>query len=167
MPHPHRFRDEPLLKKIFGKLLHENNLWHLNRRSVTVAVAIGLFIAFVPIPLQMVVAAVFAIWLKANLPIAVSLVWITNPITFAPVFIFAYQLGHWLLDLPPSGLHFELSFSWLMKEMDRIWKPLLLGSGILAMTASSVGYMVTNIMWRMHVIRRWKERRQRRRKTTD
>lgn len=167
MPHPHRIRDEPLLKKIFGKLLHENNLWHLNRRSVTVAVAIGLFWAFIPIPLQMVVAAVFAIWLKANLPIAVSLVWITNPITFAPVFIFAYQLGHWLLDLPPSNLHFELSFSWLMKEMDRVWKPLLLGSSILALTASSVGYMVTNIMWRMHVIRRWKERRQRRRKTTE
>lgn len=155
-----------MLKKVFGKLLHENNLWHLNRRSVTVAVAIGLFFAFIPIPLQMVVAAVFAIWLKANLPIAVSLVWITNPITFAPVFIFAYQLGHWLLDLPPNDLHFELSLSWLMKEIDRIWKPLLLGSSILAVTASSVGYMTTNILWRMHVIKRWKERRQKRKNKT-
>lgn len=149
-----------MLKKVFGKLLHENDLWHLNRRSVTVAVAIGLFFAFIPIPLQMLVAAVFAIWLKANLPISVSLVWITNPITLAPVFIFAYQLGHWLLGLPPTDLQFELSFSWLIKEIDRVWKPLLLGSSILAVTASSVGYMTTTILWRLHVIKRWKERRQ-------
>lgn len=164
LPSPHRIREEPMLKKVFGNLLHESNLWHLNRRSVTVAVAIGLFFAFIPIPLQMLAAAVFAFWLKANLPIAVSLVWITNPITFAPVFIFAYQLGHWLLDLPPTDLHFELSFSWLMKEIDRVWKPLLLGSSILAVTASSVGYMAVNILWRVHVIKRWKERRQKRRK---
>ncbi|HID81853.1 MAG TPA: DUF2062 domain-containing protein [Chromatiales bacterium] len=164
LPPPHRFREEPMLKKVFGKLLHETNLWHLNRRSVTVAVAIGLFFAFIPIPLQMVAAAVFAIWLKANLPIAVSLVWITNPITLAPIFIFAYQLGHWLLGLPPSDLHFELSFSWLMKEIDRVWKPLFLGSSILAVMASSVGYTATNILWRMHVVKRWKARRWRKKK---
>ena len=164
LPPPHRIREEPLLKKIFGSLLHENNLWHLNRRSVTTAVAIGLFMAFTPMPLQMVAAAIAAIALRANLPISVGLVWITNPISMAPIYLFAFKLGEWLLNLPPSNLPFELSFSWLFSEIDRIWKPLLLGCTILSVTASSVGYMATNILWKLHVIRRWKERSVLRRK---
>lgn len=164
LPPPHRIREEPVLKKIFGKLLHENNLWHLNRRSVTAAVAIGSFFALIPLPLQTVIAVLFALWLRANLPITVLLVWTTNPLTMGPVFFFAYKLGHWLLDLPPSTNHFEANLSWLMSEIHRIWKPLFLGSGILAVTASSIGYTATNILWRMHVIKRWKARKWGRRK---
>jgi len=164
LPAPHRIREEPILKRVFGTLLHESNLWHLNRRSVTVAVAIGLFMAFTPIPLQMVAAAVAAMLLKANLPISVCLVWITNPVTMAPIYLFAYKLGAWLLNLPPSDMSFELSLSWLIQELDHIWKPLLFGCLVLSITASSVGYTATNILWRLHVIRRWKERKILRRK---
>ena len=42
--------------------------------------AVGLFVALMPIPLQMAVAAAIAILVRSNLPISVSLVWLTNPV---------------------------------------------------------------------------------------
>lgn len=41
--------------------------------------AVGAFYAFVPFPWQMLLAAITALWLRFNLPVAVAMVWITNP----------------------------------------------------------------------------------------
>ena len=62
-------------------LLLEPELWHLHRRSVGGAFFIGLFCAFMPVPSQMVLAALLALVARCNLPIAVGLVWVTNPLT--------------------------------------------------------------------------------------
>ena len=47
-----------------GQLFTDPNLWHLNRRSLSGAAFIGIFCAFMPIPLQMVVAAILALRFK-------------------------------------------------------------------------------------------------------
>lgn len=83
-----------------GTLLHDPNLWHLNRHSVARAMAVGLFAAFIPIPLQMLLAAFLAISVRGNMPIAVSLVWLTNPITMPVVFFCTYMTGTWLMNIP-------------------------------------------------------------------
>jgi uncharacterized protein (DUF2062 family) len=59
---------------------------------------IGLFCAFLPLPFQMVIAASLAVLSRCNVPIAVVLVWVSNPITMTPMLFFSYQLGAWLLD---------------------------------------------------------------------
>ncbi|MGI9335066.1 MAG: DUF2062 domain-containing protein, partial [Gammaproteobacteria bacterium] len=81
LPSPRELRQHHGLRRFFGTLLHEPDLWHLNRNSVAWSVSVGLFMAFMPIPLQMVAAAAVAIVVGCNLPIAVTLVWITNPLT--------------------------------------------------------------------------------------
>ena len=55
--------------KLFGSLLHDGNLWHLNRRSASGAFAVGLFTAFIPVPFQMLLAAAAAIIFRVNLPL--------------------------------------------------------------------------------------------------
>ena len=79
--------------RILGELLHDPNVWHLTRRSVSTAVAVGVFSAFVPVPFQMPLAAVLAIALRCNLPLAVALVWISNPMTMPAIFFFTYTVG--------------------------------------------------------------------------
>ena len=97
MPDHNTIKNNKYLQ-IFGDLLHNPNLWHLNRRSVAKAFAVGLFFAFVPVPFQMVLAAGFAIIVHANLPLSVALVWITNPLSIPAIFYACYVVGTWLMD---------------------------------------------------------------------
>ncbi len=148
--------------RVFGRLLHDANLWHLNRYSVAWAVSVGLFVAFVPVPFQMVLAAAAAIVIGCNLPIAVVMVWFSNPITMPPLFFAAYKLGAWLLDETPRRVRFEMSFEWLMTKLDDIWQPLLLGCLIMGLAAALAGHAAVRVIWRIHVRQSWHARRRRR-----
>src|SRR5262245_61692111 len=66
------------------------NLWSLNRDSVAGAFAIGLFAGLIPGPLQMLGAALLAIPLRKNLPVALATTFYTNPLTIAPLYVLAY-----------------------------------------------------------------------------
>lgn len=144
---------------LFGDLLHDPNLWHLNRRSVAGGFAVGLFTAFIPIPFQMLLAAGIAIVSRVNLPISVLLVWISNPITMPPMFYSAYKLGQWLLGGTPGEFHFELSMDWLMTELGEVWKPFLLGCLLLGIASALVGYTTIRLYWRYLVVQRLEKRR--------
>ena len=147
--------------QIFGKLLHSANLWHLNRRSVAGAFANGLFMAFVPVPFQMVFAAGTAILFNVNLPLSIALVWITNPITMPPMFYGTYRLGNWLMGRKGGEFHFELSFDWLTTGLAAIWQPFLLGCFVAGTIAALLGYISIRVYWRMHVLRQWNKRKTR------
>src|SRR3990170_6990731 len=111
LPEHHKIREHQYIRH-FGSLLHDPNIWPLTRRSSAGGVAAGLFCAFIPLPIHMIVAAAVAILFRVNLPLAVVLTWITNPLTFAPVFYFAYQVGSWLLRVPVQNIAFEFSIRW-------------------------------------------------------
>ena len=158
MPHPHTVREHKSLQ-MFGKLLHDPNLWHLNRRSVSLAFANGLFFMWVPLPLQMVYAAATVIIIRANLPISVALVWITNPVTMGPMLYFAYKLGAWILGVPAGHFHVELSMEWVKSELLPIWKPFLMGLSIVSIGGSLLGYFSVRLLWRLHIISYLKQKR--------
>ena len=90
--------------------------------------AAGLFAAFIPMPMQMLLAAGLAVWIRSNLPISVGLVWLTNPITMPPVFYCTYKLGAWLMQVPPRTLPDHLTWEWISQELSSLWQPFLLGS---------------------------------------
>ncbi len=145
--------------QVFGELLHDPNLWHLNRRSVSGAFAVGLFIAFIPIPLQMVLAAAVAMLFRVNLPISIGLVWITNPLTIPPIFYFTYRLGTWMMGVPMRHQDFELSWQWMVAELAIAWKPFLLGSFVTGTVAALLGYFITRGLWRLHLVRHFRQRK--------
>ncbi len=160
MPDHNTVRNHKHLK-CFGTLLHDPNLWHLNRRSVSGAFAVGLFCAFIPVPFQMLIAAAVAIFFRVNLPISVGLVWITNPVTIPPMYYFAYKVGAWTLGEAPHEFEFEASSEWLMNELEAIWEPFLLGCLILGVVSALLGYAFIRLAWRLHIVQYLKKRRQR------
>jgi uncharacterized protein (DUF2062 family) len=161
-PDAAKVRKHKYLKHL-GSWLHDENLWHLNRRSVSGAVATGLFWAMIPMPSQMVAAAITAIFVRINLPISVALVWITNPITIPPMFYFNYRIGTWLLGERADIGTFRLSFDWLAAEIGAIWLPLYVGSFLTGTVLGVCGYLSMRLFWRWYVIRRHQARRIRRR----
>ncbi|RXJ72425.1 ATP-binding protein [Veronia nyctiphanis] len=147
--------------KIFGNLLYDPNLWCLNRRSASGAFAVGLFMAFVPLPTQMIMAAGAAIMFGVNLPLSVALVWISNPVTMPVMFYLVYLLGAWILNTPEYPFHFELTWEFLFNQMGHIGPPFLLGCLICSIFFALVGYFGIQALWRYSVVRSWKKRRQR------
>lgn len=162
LPDPQSIRENRYLR-VFGKLLLDPNLWHLNRRTASSAFAIGLFCAFIPVPFQMVISAGFAILFRVNIPISVATVWISNPITMPPLFYFAYWVGTLVLGVEIGSFDFELSVAWLSSGLLSIWKPFLLGCFLVGVVSSIVGYISVRLLWRLHIISLIKEKHSRRR----
>lgn len=157
IPKPAALKTHKYLRHL-GTLLHDENLWHLNRRSVSGGVACGLFWALIPIPIQMVTAALSAIMFRINLPISVALVWITNPLTMPPIFYLNYLVGNWLLGGPSGAAEFQPSVEWITHEIGAIWKPLYVGSFVLGVLFAVLGYCAMRLYWRWHVLKRFRER---------
>lgn len=157
----------------FAKHLTDPKLWHFNRHTVTKGVGIGLFVAFIPIPLQVVFASILAVIFGANLPVSIALTWITNPFTFIPILYATYRIGNLFLGMPPS-FHFPTHTdypgygAWLLQSWHwllTLGKPLLIGIPITACGAGLLGYVFTLSVWngvlRLHIRRRKQERHHR------
>ena len=78
--------------------LFERRLWMPCRDTVASGLAIGLFFAVMPLPMQMIFAGVFATRFRSNVPIAMAACWLSNPITNVPIWTFQLWLGKWLCD---------------------------------------------------------------------
>lgn len=148
--------------EILGDWVYASNLWHINRYSASMAFFVGLFVAFMPIPGQMVLAAFMAVLLRCNLPLSVGLVWVTNPVTMAAIYFLSYKIGAMIIDVPVKDVDFELSIQWLSTSLQAIWRPFLLGCLICGLFFGCLGYFVISLMWRWRVWYRWRARKKRR-----
>ncbi|WP_407896733.1 DUF2062 domain-containing protein [Ferrigenium sp. UT5] len=149
--------------------LHHPNLWHLNRRSTAGGVALGLLCGLVPGPLQMLSAALLAIWLRVNLPVAVFATLYTNPFTIVPLYLLAHQIGVGVSGAPNGTsvpifpeVHWHDGFSAVWGWLLALGKPLLVGLPLLAIGLAVLGYGVVRLGWRLMVIWRWRSRAARR-----
>jgi uncharacterized protein (DUF2062 family) len=152
----------------WGGGLHHPNLWHLNRHSVAGGFAIGLFSGLVPGPLQMLTAALLAIPLKKNLPVALVTTLYTNPLTIAPLYLAAYGYGRLLLGASHHPVTVQ-SFEWdwahwidsceaMIHWMLSLGAPLGVGLVALALTLAALGYAAVSLGWRAYVSWKWRAR---------
>jgi uncharacterized protein (DUF2062 family) len=156
---------------LFGGWLQHPNLWHLNRRSVPGALAIGLFAGLIPGPLQMLGALLLACPLKQNIPVALVTTLYTNPLTIVPLYMLAFEYGNLLLGRR-HGLGaiepFVMDWSDWLGSMEAMahWclslgTPLAVGLVALALTLAAIGYVAARTAWRLYVLAAWRARARR------
>lgn len=158
LPEHHEIREHRHLRPL-GDILHDPNIFHLTRRSAAGGVATGLFVAFMPLPGQMLIAALLAIYFRFNLPLSIVFVWVSNPLTIPPLFFLAYKTGAAILNEPARQIAFEFSFNWFGEKLIDIWQPLILGCLTFSVLAASTGYIVIRLLWRLAIVRKWEARR--------
>ena len=150
----------------FDHLLQDPNLWGIRRRTVVPAFSLGLFVAMLPFPGHMVAAALLALALRVNIPVAIVSTWVINPLIIGPAYYLAYEVGRTLLRRTPRPFEFELSYAWLIDGFVAVWQPLLLGCVLLGAILSLVGFIALDLMWRAS-IRGYLKRRRARKSSRD
>jgi uncharacterized protein len=143
----------------FSTLLENPAYWSLNRRNVTRAFALGLFLAFVPLPIHALLATAVALILRLNIPAAVIATFITNPLTVVPMFVGAYWVGCNLLSVTPDPIHFEMSWNWFTTQLVPIWKPFLLGCFVLGLVTALTGYVLLGGLWHLSLVVKYHRRK--------
>lgn len=160
LPHPDVIIHNRWIK-LLGPRLQDPSLWHINRRSFPLAVALGVFCAFIPVPFQMLIAAAAAVWFRVNILVAVPIVWISNPVTMGPMYYFCYLIGAEILGVEPTHFTFELSFDWLLSELAAIWQPFLLGCLVVGLVVALAAFILVRVLWHMHILNHIKIRARR------
>lgn len=129
-------------------------------KAIAGGLAIGMFIAFTPtVGVQLILAVLAATLFNVNRPAAIIPVWITNPLTVAPIYSFNYWLGSRICGGPPlsevSKLFIDIGRTmarlefWDVKEQfltilhmsKDILIPLLVGSIVVGVLTGFVVYI--------------------------
>lgn len=125
--------------------------WAGDRRSFARAGFIGSFCMMLPVPFQMVLGSVFAYYLRANIPLATALAWITNPLTMWPIWYGGYVFGTWILgtpDLHHASANIQVgSQLWFDEVFPLIWKPFYIGNMLLG---TIIGLTLYTLIGHMH-----------------
>lgn len=124
----------------------------INRKSISRGVFVGLLFGFIPMPLQMLAVLAVTPFLKFNVPIAISMVWLSNPITMPFMYYMEYQTGNFLLGR--EGLeNIELTLDWFSENWNNILLPLYVGTLPYSLILSSIIYYIINKLWILSVQR--------------
>ena len=118
----------------------------INRKSISRGVLIGLFWGFIPMPMQMLAVLAVTPFVKFNVPIAISMVWLSNPLTMPFMYYMEYQTGNFLLG--KEGLDgITLTLDWFSANWDEIIVPLYVGTIPYSTVVSAIIYLIINRLW--------------------
>lgn len=155
-------REEMAQNKYLAPIAHRflsPELWRFTRRSVPRGVALGLFAAFI-IPLgQIFLSAFLALPLRANVPLAALITFVTNPFTLPFWLVIANRIGDFALRIdaaaPAIASAKANSGAWaFMTDLYQVAGATVVGYLVLSLIAPLIGWVVSGWVWRAVVSRR-------------
>ena len=155
---------ENRLLRPFAGQLRDSSLWRLNRRSLPRGVALGLFVGVIIPFMHMVIAAVLAIPLRANVAVAAAVTWVVNPFTIPPLYYAAYRIGSWELHYDSSLVsaqsaeRFSSELSRMLFWLHHASGPIAVGVLTIAASMAVMGYFASLFAWKLRAGNRWRRR---------
>lgn len=144
------FRKLASKKDKFDHLLEKYNLprsyFNINRKMITRGVAIGLFWGFIPMPMQMLAVLATTPLIRFNIPLAIVIVWLSNPFTMPFMYYMEYLTGN--LILGQAGIaDMKLTLDWFSTHIGDIFIPLYVGTAFYSIVISTLVYLLLNYLW--------------------
>jgi uncharacterized protein (DUF2062 family) len=142
---------------------HDDRLWQMDRGSIARGVAIGLFFGLLLPLAQFLFAVAFAIWLRGHVAVAAAATFVTNPLTFAPLYWLAHRIGSALLGqsrtqaeagaaMVEAQAHATAaSEGWFNATWEAVvyaGAPLVVGLAVMAVIGALIGFSVVWLLWR-------------------
>jgi uncharacterized protein (DUF2062 family) len=171
LPNEETLKAHPGLRWL-GPLLRRPWLWQLSRRRVAIGAGIGVFFGFLIPVLQIAGAALVALVLRANLPVAAFATLVSNPFTYAPIGVAAYHTGAAILgkavepgatealagavDAADAGTGDKPGW---VERAKAIGKPLFVGLAVFAVVGGISAWALVHVAWTVGV---WLKRKRRR-----
>jgi hypothetical protein len=148
LPSPERVREGRSLRWL-APLLARPWLWHIDRRGVALGAAVGVFFGFLIPIAQIPLSALGVLILRANLPVAVVSTLVSNPLTYAPIFLLAHRLGRQLLGAAKgNGLdEAAIESAGVWASLGDLGAPLFLGLAIFAVCGSVLAWCLVQALW--------------------
>lgn len=106
---------------------------------------------------QILGAALLALLLRANLPVAAVSTLVSNPLTYGPIWVLAYRTGTMLLGEKPDAARVAAvereaeaenqdALTW-SERFASIGKPLALGLAVFAVIGGTITWILVNLLW--------------------
>ena len=168
MPRREDFAESRWLKPLGSRVMH-SEFWRFTRRSVPRGVGIGLLVGiFLMVPgLQIVGAALLCVPVRANIPIAALMTFLSNPATTPFILLASLEVGSLLgfrtdvasfNALRASGASFGEWSAWLFSDAA---PAIVSGLFIIAAAAGLLGYLLSILFWRWWQGKKWRRRARR------
>lgn len=151
----------------FAQRVFHPALWRFTRRSVPRGVALGLLVGiFLLIPgIQIAGTALLALPVRANIPIAAAMTFLSNPATTPFILAASIYIGNSALNLGADVSQFEALIernaplsAWAEWLVSSAAPAMLTGLFLIGLLSAVIGYVMAAIGWRIWLHRKWKAR---------
>ena len=155
----------------FAHRVLRSELWRFTRRSVPRGVALGLLVGIIVPFAQIVFAALLSATVRANVPVAALMTFVTNPATTPAIWIAAYWVGSWLLRADAATMVAPVNTAIEQTDLQRFLEWLTqagyetaFGLVVIAVVSAALSYVLSGWIWRAMVARKWSRRLRNRRR---
>lgn len=97
LKHP-RYLKQSRALRWFAEHFLDKYVWRPTQHTMAGGAAMGFFVGMQLLPGQMPLAIILAALFRFNIPAAVAISWLSNPLTFVPIGAFEKKFGDWILS---------------------------------------------------------------------
>ena len=160
MPTREQMERSRWIRPFAGRVLR-SELWRFTRRSVPRGVALGMLVGIIVPFAQILFASLLCLSVRANVPVAALTTFITNPFTTPLIWVVAYKVGSWLLQVdamtvvaPVNAAMEHSQFDDMLQWLTGATLVTAFGLVVVAIVAAAVSYLATSFGWRWWIARK-------------